>query len=53
MFTYSGRLFKSEYRNAEQRIHWAIREHETLIESLERAIARGEHEEGARHEQEL
>lgn len=43
----------AEYRNAEQRIQGAIREHETLIESLERAIARAEHEEGARHEQEL
>ncbi len=43
----------AEYRNAEQRIKGAIREHETLIESLERAIARTEHEEGARHEQEL
>lgn len=43
----------AEYRSVEQRIHWAIREHETLIESLERAIARAEHEEGARHEQEL
>lgn len=38
------------YRNAEQRIQAAIREHETLIESLERAIARAEHEERARHE---
>lgn len=37
----------AEYRNAEQRIQGAIREHETLIESLERAIARAEHEEGA------
>ena len=43
----------AEYRNAEQRIQAAIREHETLIESLERAIARAEHEERARHEQEL